>query len=751
MSLYGNVKKIGSSYFQFDRIYPNRKSMDYATDEEGNFLLDEHGHLIPNNDGVYAGRYVLVDYGERFRNVTTLEDIDAALSELEANFQSIVDQDAKWDNWWESYIQNYPEIFGEDAPISAQDFISKTYLEQRNFLVNLKNIYSGDETIIQNAIDELDLYTRNSVTPEQKWGEFFQRYQSIFGINTPAEQRIFQHKAYLKQVEYLNELKNALMNNTSQPRLSDTSSPVPGSSIEYLGQPNIYQNTLTHQKVKENEAFLHNEQIDLQQYGAIYDSTVWQKIYIQNQDRYIMIAELNAIAPKLDVENHAPYTYEIVPPNTTDGVISGRFDEETKEFEIVKLINAKEKYQPAYFDTTMDTELRYLMHYPDSVQLEAGNNDINFNKNGFDAVYSYGEVEGPSTIALIPKGLDNYTKQMTTDKDGQIVYSTDPNGHILATLNKNNMTADTKTLFMNFPAIGNAMNTIYNLLYGIPDDDPEELKHGALRPYFKQFLRDQEFVNILKTYNENNQLVPVTINDKTINVKGTLETYNDQTGEWEITSTIPHFTWDEVFNKTIEPHRTVEARYQESENSEPIELPSTMPNHGFCILWNKFLNRPISHSMHAPYGDEQPDADLLKKIPTIEQLIKTNAAGLATVLQNLFGIKDPLTGLVRYYLYNDWTASSNGDTNTPMILNKPYSVGGWQDNYINVPAGASDPSYYETPGQLAKLTNDGLVIEGEVVHYPHTEIKRVKDEDGNDVFSGGHYQIDFDTWQLMAM
>ena len=50
MSLYGNVKKIGSASFQFDRIYANRDAMDKAA----------------SSDGVYAGRYVLVEYGERF-------------------------------------------------------------------------------------------------------------------------------------------------------------------------------------------------------------------------------------------------------------------------------------------------------------------------------------------------------------------------------------------------------------------------------------------------------------------------------------------------------------------------------------------------------------------------------------------------------------------------------------------------------------------------------------------------------------
>ena len=49
MSFYGNVKRINSSPFVFDRIYPNREAMDSAC-EDG------------KDDGVYIGRYVLVKY-----------------------------------------------------------------------------------------------------------------------------------------------------------------------------------------------------------------------------------------------------------------------------------------------------------------------------------------------------------------------------------------------------------------------------------------------------------------------------------------------------------------------------------------------------------------------------------------------------------------------------------------------------------------------------------------------------------------
>jgi hypothetical protein len=40
-----------------------------------------------------------------------------------------------------------------------------------------------------------------------------------------------------------------------------------------------------------------------------YDSTVWQKIYSNNTEKYIMIAELNAILPKLDINVEGSLIY----------------------------------------------------------------------------------------------------------------------------------------------------------------------------------------------------------------------------------------------------------------------------------------------------------------------------------------------------------------------------------------------------------------------------------------------------------
>ena len=46
MGFYGNITNTSNTTFSFDRIYPNRLAMDANA----------------NNDGIFIGRYVLVEY-----------------------------------------------------------------------------------------------------------------------------------------------------------------------------------------------------------------------------------------------------------------------------------------------------------------------------------------------------------------------------------------------------------------------------------------------------------------------------------------------------------------------------------------------------------------------------------------------------------------------------------------------------------------------------------------------------------------
>lgn len=58
-----------------------------------------------------------------------------------------------------------------------------------------------------------------------------------------------------------------------------------------------------------------NYNIDLNQYGSSrgYDSTVWQKVFVEGVEKYISIAELNTVVPEFDVAADAPTMFPVKP------------------------------------------------------------------------------------------------------------------------------------------------------------------------------------------------------------------------------------------------------------------------------------------------------------------------------------------------------------------------------------------------------------------------------------------------------
>ena len=58
MGFYGNITNTSKTNFVFDKIYTNRKAMDDAQRK----IDPNTGQII--GDGVFIGRYVLVEYGQ---------------------------------------------------------------------------------------------------------------------------------------------------------------------------------------------------------------------------------------------------------------------------------------------------------------------------------------------------------------------------------------------------------------------------------------------------------------------------------------------------------------------------------------------------------------------------------------------------------------------------------------------------------------------------------------------------------------
>jgi hypothetical protein len=214
MGFYGNITNTARTQFQFDKIYSNRYEMD-------------------NNkaiDGIYAGRYVLIEY----------------------------DSQLNLDNFWRvELIATYPAENG----VTYYGFnynSSHNNVSQADTLLTKTIAQAADLQIVYTAT--LDLDASNGV--HMKSPKFFMYRPEILPES---------------DIAYYEEISETSTTN------------IPTYSINY--------------------------NIDVKVYGAgrAYDSTVWQKAYIDGVEKYIMVAELNTVVPTFDVSADAPTQSPLVP------------------------------------------------------------------------------------------------------------------------------------------------------------------------------------------------------------------------------------------------------------------------------------------------------------------------------------------------------------------------------------------------------------------------------------------------------
>ena len=222
-------------------------------------------------------------------------------------------------------------------------------------------------------------------------------------------------------------------------------------------------------KLIERESFKENREIDANQFGNTYDSTVWQKIYIGTEsnlrdltgdntdvvtEKYIMVAELNATLPQLEVDGIAAMTYsESTDPELDLGIY---------DMNNVFVQGIEENLNQPYFDMQQDTELVYKMHSPQPLKLNVQEKNINYNQLGFDVAYSPAKVED----------VKDEIHWTTDDFDSTQVPQNLP------------FQVSSKTLRMNLPSFGNTIKDIYDLLYGMPSEE------NGVRPYFEPYWND---------------------------------------------------------------------------------------------------------------------------------------------------------------------------------------------------------------------------------------------------------------------
>ena len=396
MGFYGNITNTSRTQFQFDRTFPNRAVMD---------------NLI-GTDGVYIGRFVLVEY----------------------------DKDL------------------------AADWCTVAYQKTEN---GVKHFYTGADLSYESEL----LYTVGNIQTGKYIrvpGSFYDTDGTYISYNKDNPEITFDII-----YEILASDKNM------PPKVQD----------------------ITTKKPMEND-YIVNYNIDRAKYGGGrgYDSTVWQKVYADGAERYVMIAELNSVVPTFGVSADAPTMSPVAPHFDADSTnmfyrvhwqpgwglriksaapsISVKpIDDTGKTVSGADIIlsSTTQKSLPtdentywlrSSYDASSGEQKNY--YYMPSINKETlkttgewktyngvvGENmkfpaAIYYNKAGFDPAFiSYSDESVKDQITIEPTGLSGYRYN-----DHKGTGSTEPQ-------------IDTQELSIMLPSIGNSVAQMWDLIYG---------------------------------------------------------------------------------------------------------------------------------------------------------------------------------------------------------------------------------------------------------------------------------------------
>ena len=211
MGFYGNITNTSRTQFQFDKTFPNRKVMDE----------------FRGTDGVYIGRFVLVEY-------------DKTLA-------------ADWCT---------TAYYGKDENGTLSFYSSPQLSNTSKLLYGIGNMVEGKYIRVPGRFKDPD-----------------SEEDIIFNTVNPTE-----------LADIIFEIQR-----------TSVGTPVVAKKISYNNNP--------------GNDYIANYQIDMEEYKVSrgYDSTVWQKVYADGIERYVMIAELNSVVPSFSVSADAPTLSPIAP------------------------------------------------------------------------------------------------------------------------------------------------------------------------------------------------------------------------------------------------------------------------------------------------------------------------------------------------------------------------------------------------------------------------------------------------------
>ena len=444
MGFYGNITNTSRTQFQFDKTYPSR------------FKMTE---LCPK-DGVYIGRYVLVDYDADPNNVIK----DGYRKGKLADFKD------------GSFLYQSPDL-NENFKI--------TYFEDDywDYDWNTTDVINGvlEGTIVR-VLETVDQY--------KEYNEFGD------GVGNPE---VYAGSySFYECTGYISGERELLNPETGQLEIT----PV---RIAQFKRATVFSSNYT-QNYNEDKNAYGKEKI-----GRGWDSTVWQKVYENGEEKYVMIAELNSVVPTFDIQADAPSMSPLTPhfdEGSTNvyyklhwqpqwGLRTRAADGELKTLQIDKNgvhINTKD---PIYTSTSVDLK-KQAETYPSDVNTywekyeydtEEGN-QVKYQYNILDQKWdkeidpeNKEKYEIPAAIFFNKDGFNdekiNHTETTRKEEvenkewDGKTdfisIKPTGWSGHQYSAhdgFKELKAAPDTQELMVMLPSVGNVISNVWDIVYG---------------------------------------------------------------------------------------------------------------------------------------------------------------------------------------------------------------------------------------------------------------------------------------------
>lgn len=223
-----------------------------------------------------------------------------------------------------------------------------------------------------------------------------------------------------------------------------------------------YLTRITNDRV-DDEQYNKNYQIDYPVYGRGYDSTVWIKQYVNNQETYIQIAELNTVVPNFSIYPLLPQDPYVAVDNASIVYQPGKYyyyDETDSHYKLDnndtktegRVYYLESELGPAITADQSSTNLLYKLRVPTNFQLDLDDNNIYYNKEGFSKTKHFYDniTENSINYKLSQSGYKFYYNVEQDNVVGEPI----EDGY------------DRKSLVVKLPALGNAVCETYDLLYG---------------------------------------------------------------------------------------------------------------------------------------------------------------------------------------------------------------------------------------------------------------------------------------------